>query len=1081
MVVAIASTLLPEAAVAQRPDDSTPAAVIAVQGVRSTVAGLHVWNAGHRLLIGTINDGLYVWRADRAAPDLTPLPIGRTLEFREVGSDVLIGTESGLFRWRSGASAPEQVPGVTKGAYEFAEWNGGVLVRSEGMFWLGPGAAVATALTPEEHYVWHFATWNGSLVYGNLNGIHVIDAPGTAARHELTDSEGIEGLFPCDSKLVVLTRGRGTFVLRPGSPPESVEPPERIDRFVRGTIRWNGHNLVGTDSGVWDLDGCSALRQVGTVEGQVWGGMLELGGELFIGTTRGLFRWRVSADVPERVPDIDRVEALLDWNGTLAINTLADGGATDLAFLRPGDTRVQPFGMRVGEAREMASWRGGLAIGQNGGLAYIGPETFSTGRVEIAPIAHYDIEQPMYVSWRVLDTPLSAFALDQAVEVRRGAELINRVVVRDRDRRSPTEFALVLPAISATGDYEVSVEVRLPIARIVRQRRGVRIGPRITSAPFDLRATMGWQRPRDLGSLLKTLSINVGVLGAVYYLVVAALYLFRPGLLVSLHEAIRTGRLPGGNLIATLAVPFLIRTDRCLDAFVRKHIDKARCAFEETPDVQVRPTWVPSPLRVGAALIADFHAPETAHDRNYVPGLSEIAAAAPGGRLFISIEGPGGFGKSALAFQIARWAADVHARSRLRPHPMLPILIDDPCESVDKAIRARLEFATDKAAISDALFEALLRKARILAVVDGVSEKPAAVRRVAIQPDKGAVHCHALVVTGRLSTQLPNALLLVPQGLNLSFLDSFLDDLVIRTLGAGRFSPRQREAIRSRLISVMRDLQRDDDARAIPMLMVALMLRRADELARTDADDLSSLPDTFFGLVEAYVDVVLRHNEETFEVIGRARKAAVACLGEHCVPAFRPLAAFQARSLSLPDLRTFVAAGLMVESGTTGDPTFKFALDPVAETLAALDWALRLRDGAITGADLPRLDAESTAEGSSEFRAALARAVFDKTGRRLEEFAVEAAPSIHVDTALLSELRGVLCSLYIEPRRARIVASDAGLDLKEIDLSGTPTEFWDAVIKQALRSRRLDALIGMVSKEYDRPEFRSLAEKLKTA
>jgi hypothetical protein len=60
----------------------------------------------------------------------------------------------------------------------------------------------------------------------------------------------------------------------------------------------------------------------------------------------------------------------------------------------------------------------------------------------------------------------------------------------------------------------------------------------------------------------------------------------------------------------------------------------------------------------------------------------------------------------------------------------------------------------------------------------------------AIRADKGAVDSRALVVTSRLPTNLPESLLIRPQGLTLAFLDRVLDDLIAANVGSSRFNDR---------------------------------------------------------------------------------------------------------------------------------------------------------------------------------------------------------------------------------------------------------------------------------------------------
>jgi hypothetical protein len=55
---------------------------------------------------------------------------------------------------------------------------------------------------------------------------------------------------------------------------------------------------------------------------------------------------------------------------------------------------------------------------------------------------------------------------------------------------------------------------------------------------------------------------------------------------------------------------------------------------------------------------------------------------------------------------------------------MLPVLIETPGKDLDGAIANRLDYILDVPRLSNRVLEALLRKRRVLAIVDSLSEKP---------------------------------------------------------------------------------------------------------------------------------------------------------------------------------------------------------------------------------------------------------------------------------------------------------------------------------------------------------------------
>lgn len=72
----------------------------------------------------------------------------------------------------------------------------------------------------------------------------------------------------------------------------------------------------------------------------------------------------------------------------------------------------------------------------------------------------------------------------------------------------------------------------------------------------------------------------------------------------------------------------------------------------------------------------------------------------------------------------------------------------------------------------------------------------------------------------------------------------------------------------------------------------------------------------------------------------------------------------------------------------------------------------------------------------------------------------------------LTQLRKVLAKLYSEEADIRRVSADAGIDLTRIALNSTTINNWYAVLGEAEKSGRVDALLAVVDEEYGgNPEF----------
>lgn len=73
---------------------------------------------------------------------------------------------------------------------------------------------------------------------------------------------------------------------------------------------------------------------------------------------------------------------------------------------------------------------------------------------------------------------------------------------------------------------------------------------------------------------------------------------------------------------------------------------------------------------------------------------------------------------------------------------------------------------------------------------------------------------------------------------------------------------------------------------------------------------------------------------------------------------------------------------------------------------------------------------------------------------------------------LFVELRGVLADLYLNPSDARRIASQVGLDLRYLELGNQAINNWDAILRKAISSDKLDRLLAAVDSECnDSPAF----------
>lgn len=81
--------------------------------------------------------------------------------------------------------------------------------------------------------------------------------------------------------------------------------------------------------------------------------------------------------------------------------------------------------------------------------------------------------------------------------------------------------------------------------------------------------------------------------------------------------------------------------------------------------------------------------------------------------------------------------------------------------------------------------------------------------------------------------------------------------------------------------------------------------------------------------------------------------------------------------------------------------------------------------------------------------------------------------------AQVRRLREAMARLYDTLAKALIIAKDAGIDEHQVNQGGSPSEFWDAILDEATKRQRLDALVLRALNEYsDDDDLRATAVQL---
>lgn len=449
-----------------------------------------------------------------------------------------------------------------------------------------------------------------------------------------------------------------------------------------------------------------------------------------------------------------------------------------------------------------------------------------------------------------------------------------------------------------------------------------------------------WHRLRQNAVWLVPGLILMLVLG-----ILTGLLYIRPLTLLRLHRWLRFYGLveqlklpvagPALRLFLELSLlPAFIRHRRTLDAWVEHHSIRLNERFEASYRPLVKHSYVPLPVRVGES--------ESGHiiDR---PNSSTLAPLCRENRLLLQILGPGGAGKTSLAMQIGRWAS----AGELFDHPVAPVLIDEDTSDLRSVLLRKLRIWLDHS-LEAHFLDALVRKKRILVLVDRVSERNPSTRNH-LAKIHAQLPANALVCTARFAIEFESqgAAFLFPQPLDSStllyFIASQLQDLEARHV----FPTLDDQLNIAKLLGEVVRLGRNE----LPLRphVVTLYIREAVRCIRETGslEELpTSVPEVYFRYlrdVNPGGDVPNRLEDD--EMLRAAEVMAQLALTDQFVPsqfflksqAHARLAVEGWERLQENDpIQRLVDNGVLIERTLGTDTMLSFSLDPLAELLAAM-------------------------------------------------------------------------------------------------------------------------------------------------
>lgn len=383
-----------------------------------------------------------------------------------------------------------------------------------------------------------------------------------------------------------------------------------------------------------------------------------------------------------------------------------------------------------------------------------------------------------------------------------------------------------------------------------------------------------------------------------------------------------------------LIVGFFRFHPRVLDAWVKAHLPTAVANLRKHETVLERENYVPLPVSINGSTLATF----TARHLHHVTRQD---------RWCILILGEGGLGKTTLACQLALWATAPAREARLcQEHFMLPLLIESNVGYDFRAnlavfeteLRGRLQLLIGSPSpVTEELFEQLLRRRRIVVIVDGLSEVVSA----PAQSDSATPHnpnfaANAMIVTSRTAEPLsPNATI-VPHRIDNAHLIPFINAF---TTQAGMVSLSDAELFEAcrRLAELL------SDGRQITPLLAKLY---AEELvvASLEHRALDEMPRTVPDLMLAYLNNLNRQRKENDPdnpmVHQLAKIAAWESIKRNLRPGPAPkkatIAVMTAEGLNERSLEYLEHRLRLIRTLPPSETHFQFLVDPLSEYLGAL-------------------------------------------------------------------------------------------------------------------------------------------------
>ncbi|MEE8303130.1 MAG: HEAT repeat domain-containing protein, partial [Candidatus Tectomicrobia bacterium] len=360
----------------------------------------------------------------------------------------------------------------------------------------------------------------------------------------------------------------------------------------------------------------------------------------------------------------------------------------------------------------------------------------------------------------------------------------------------------------------------------------------------------------------------------------------------------------------------------------------AREVFGQMDTVKERVAYVPMPLILHDGVDEqDLLEPHVEDFREIFQKQTAI----------LLIQGEEGVGKTSLACQLAASAFHPDPQMRLRPHLMLPVLIEDDglfpsgldvntvfIEGVRDALADLINVSHD---LSADLIGHLLRQRRLLLIVDHLSEMGQETRDV-MNPRRASFPAKALIVTSRFVEPLGvDTQRIIPQRLASTYLAGFVDAYLMLKQTRHKLNDETYFDLCRRLAALVGD--RDITALLARMFIdQALSGKSGDVVSKATPRDIPELMRGYFHWLNRPASGETA--SANFILEDTAKQIAWACIRETFRPGRTHISTVQTLLVDrIEDLQRLIDLGMVVCSGPA-KAWLRFTLDPLAEYLAGL-------------------------------------------------------------------------------------------------------------------------------------------------